>query len=274
VDRIGAMPGGRRSDRRRWPRSGGIGAIVLAALVTACTPAIQVPVFSPVASPAGAGGSSGPGTSGSAASPSPVGQDAAIAAFVQRVTDGLTYRVTFTGTATASANRLPVAGSMDVAGGDFASSFTYDYSLDYKGLGKVRVDVRAVRGTGYVRIGTSGWQTLKGYTSDDSNAPFAQVRSTRDVTLVGVTKVAGQRAYKISIADAVLIHPSTIVGDVSSERIDSTTLQLFIDDSGMPSSGEWRLDGKGRVQGQLQEIVYDLKLTFTKVGAKITIAKP
>ena len=197
-----------------------------------------------------------------------------MAAFVARVTAGLSYHVAFTGAANASVNRLPIVGGMDVSGDDFASSFTYDYHHDYKNLGKIPVQIRAVHGTGYARIGSGGWQTLKGYSNDQSNAPFAPVRSPADVLLGQVSRAGGRATYLVSIADAILIHPETIVGSVTDERVDTTTLRVLIDDAGRPISGTWHLDGQARVDGQLQEIVYDLQLTFSKVGAKISIARP
>ena len=51
-------------------------------------------------------------------------------------------------------------------------------------------------------------------------------------------------------------------------------MELLIDDAGRPVSGTWQLSATARVQGQLQEIAYDLDLTFSKVGQKMSIAKP
>lgn len=247
---------------------------LLAVLIAACSPAIDLPVLTP-------GPSTPPNPSGVAVAPSATrssaGETAAIAAFVKSVTGGrLTYRMAFKGFAAATVDRLPVDGSMDVSGPNFASSFTYDYSHAYRGAGKIRVQVREVSRKGYVRIGNAGWQTLSGYGKEDSNVPFAAVATTDDVKYLGPTKSAGRIAYRVSIPDAVLISPGTIVGNVASERVGQTKLELVIDDQGRPIVGDWGLTGKARIgrSGQLQEIVYDLHLTFTRLGVKVAIARP
>ena len=247
---------------------------LLAVLVAACSPAIDLPLLSPAVS-------TPPSPSGVAVAPSATpeipGQTAAIAAFVKSVTGGkLSYRMGFKGAVAATVNRLPIVGSMDVSGANFASSFTYDYSHDYRGIGKIRVQVREVARKGYAKIGSTGWQTLSGYGKEDSNVPFAAVQAVDDVTFLGPTKSAGRVAYRVSIPDAVLIHPGTIVGNVASERVGKTTLELVIDDQGRPIVGDWKLVGRARIgaSGQLQEIVYDLHLTFSRIGVKVAIARP
>lgn len=271
MHRLGAGSGGRR---QREPTPLAFGILLAAMLLAACSPAIELPVLSAEASasPSSSGAAAGP--SASAAVP---GQTAAIAAFVKSVTGGTwTYRMAFTGFAAAAVDRLPIAGSTDVSGPNFASSFTYDYSRVLRGVGKVRIQVREVGRKGYAKVGGAAWQALSGYGKDDSNVPFAAVETTDDITLLGSTKVAGRVTYRVSIPNAVLIHPSTILGNISVVGVGQTTLELVIDDQGRPVAGDWRLTGKARVgrSGQLQELVYELQLTFTRVGAKITIARP
>ena len=72
--------------------------------------------------------------------PTPAAYQVAIDAFVERVTAGdLTYRIVFEGSARGSADNIPVKGVMVVAGEDFASDFTYDFSVEYRGLlGSIR----------------------------------------------------------------------------------------------------------------------------------------
>jgi hypothetical protein len=79
------------------------------------------------------------------------------------------------------------------------------------------------------------------------------------------------------VTGALLIHPNTIPGRSQKEQVDDTVLEVVIDDTGRPRTGVWKMWGKSRVgvgAGQLQRVVYELDLTFTKVGAKITIKKP
>ncbi len=182
--------------------------------------------------------------------------------------------MSFKGVAAATADSLPTAGRMDVSGEDFASSFTYDYSKEYAGVGKIRVQVRAVDGKGYSKTDTDAWKTVRGYRDEDTNIPFAGIRSVRDVKYLGPADYKGNPYHKVSVPNAVIISPTTIVGDVHEERIRRLTLELLIDDTGRPVSGNWRLSATARVQGQLQEVAYNLDLTFSKVGEKLSIKKP
>jgi hypothetical protein len=211
-------------------------------------------------------------------SPSPKAHAIAIAAFVERATSGkLTYHVAFKGNARASADYLPIVGTMDVAGADFASSFTYDFSRDYPELGKERVQVRGVKGKGYIKRGSKAWQAIKGFAIGQSYVPFKTVTTTDDVRYLGAVKAGDATLHKVGIRGAVLLHPNTIPYDIQKETIDDTELTIVIDEAGRPRSGTWKLWGKARVgsgTGQLQRVVYELELTFSKVGAKITIKRP
>ena len=94
---------------------------------------------------------------------------------------------------------------------------------------------------------------------------------------LGAVKVGGKAFHKIGLTGALLIHPNTIPGMSQKEKVDDTVLEVVIDDSGRPRSGTWTLWGKSRVgvgAGQLQRVVYELSLTFTKVGSKIKISRP
>lgn len=214
----------------------------------------------------------------SSQSPSPKPHAVAIAAFVERATSGeLTYHVEFKGNARASADYLPIAGTMDVAGADFASSFTYDFSRDYADLGKERVQVRAVKGEGYIKRGANAWQAIKGFSIGHSYVPFKTIAAVDDVRYLGEIKAGDVTLHKVGITGAVLLHPDTIPFDVQKETVDDTELIVVIDAAGRPRSGTWKLWGKARVgsgAGQLQRVEYELELTFSKVGAKISIKRP
>jgi len=70
-------------------------------------------------------------------------------------------------------------------------------------------------------------------------------------------------------------HPSLIPAvNLTQETVTSGILELLIDDTGRPVSGSASIDGTGRVSGQLQEIVIELNLTFTKIGQKVTVSAP
>ncbi|HSL77978.1 MAG TPA: hypothetical protein VK867_13620 [Candidatus Limnocylindrales bacterium] len=247
-------------------------SVVAASVAAACLPAPRSTTAT--ATPVG---SAQPGATAKP-SPTPKAFVAAIEKFTDRVTSGkLTYHIAFTGVVSASADQLPIIGSMDVAGADFASSFTYDFSRDYDGIGKVRVQVRGVKGKGFLKSGAAAWRAIKGFGAGQSNVPFKAVKAAQDVRYLGAVTTGGKTYHKIGVTGAVLIHPNTIPGMSQKEQVDDTQLEIVIDDAGRPRSGTWKLWGKSRVgegQGQLQRIVYELDLTFSKVGGKIAIKRP
>ena len=211
-------------------------------------------------------------------SASPKPQDLAIAAFTKQAAGGKwSYRIAFTGEVRLSVDRLPIAGSMDVSGADFATSFTYDFEPTYPGLGKFRVQVRGVDDRGWIKRGSAGWQQVKSYSAAQSYVPFRTVEAPRDVRYLGPVKVGGTTYHKVAIRDAVLIHPNTLPYQSQKERVDDSEVEVLIDDAGRPRSGTWTLRGQARVgagNGQLQRVEYELKLTFSKVGSKLSIKRP
>lgn len=204
--------------------------------------------------------------------------DLAIAAFVDSVSSKkLSYRIAFDGKTSLSADTLAIEGRMDVSGADFASSWTYDLSRDYPGAGKIRVEVRAVKGKGYIRTDGGAWKPIKSFdVATDTNVPFKSVGSVKDVTYLGPATIDGTEYHKVSIPNAVLIHPTSIPGLVREEKVDGSTLELVIDDQGLPRRGTWELKARARVgeSGQLQRVEYELDLAFSKVGANLTIKRP
>ena len=218
------------------------------------------------------------------ASPTPAptsdGHEAAVAAFVDAATSGdWSYRVKFVGQVAASADVLPIAGTLDVAGRDFTNSFTYDFEPEYpgQGVGKKKVQVRGVEDEGWIKRGGGAWTSIKRYGAEDSSVPFKAVKTVEDVRYVGPAEIDGKPVHRISIPGSLLINPNTIPYQSQKEEVDQTTLEVLIDDKGRPRIGTWHLVGKARVGegvGQLQRLVYDLDLTFTKVGDDITVKRP
>lgn len=206
----------------------------------------------------------------------PKAYDLAIAAFVKSVAgEKLSYRITYEGKTAMSADTLPVAGRMDVSGPDFAASWTYDLTKDY-GIGKIRVEVRGVKGKGYIRSDGGSWKAINGFAAADSYVPFKSVATVEDVTYLGPARIDGAEYHKVSIPKAVLIHPTTLPGLVKEEKVDDSKLELVIDDQGQPRRGDWWLKARARVgqSGQLQRVEYELDLRFSKVGDKLTIKRP
>jgi hypothetical protein len=253
-----------------------------AALVTAAVLAIAVAGGCLPPPTAVTGESSSPSdfaTPSATARPSatPKPQDLAIAAFVKLVAPGkLSYRIAFDGEVRLSTDVLPITGSMDVAGANFGTSFTYNLEPEYPGLGKHRVQVRAVGGKAWIKRGSAAWQAIKNYSVGQSYVPFKAVKKAADVRYAGPVEIGGKTFHKVVVKDAVLIHPNTIPYQVYSEKVEEGEIEFLIDNAGRPRSGTWTLRSQARVGAsrQLQRIVYDLKVTFSKVGSKISIKRP
>jgi hypothetical protein len=224
------------------------------------------------------GASSEPQNATPRPSATPKPQDLAIAAFAKKAAGGkLSYRVSFKGEVRMSVDRLPIAGAMDVSGPDFSTSFTYDFEPTYPGVGKYRVQVRGVDGRGWTKRGSGAWQQIKSYGPAQSYVPFKTVTAAADVRYLGPVKIGGSTFYKVLVKDAILIHPNTLPYQSQKERIDESEVELLIDNKGTPRSGTWTLRGQARIgpgNGQLQRVVYDLQLTFAKVGDKLSIKRP
>jgi hypothetical protein len=248
-------------------------ACLLLGLVAAgCLPP---PTAVTTGSPPASGPASAPSDAAPTPSPSAKAQDQAIAEFVSSVAAGkLTYRVAFDGDLRASISDAPVAGSMDVSGADFASSITY--GPGGPGIPKVRVLVRGVDGKGWIKRGSSGWQSIKNFGPAQSYVPFKAVKAPTDVRYLGTAKVGGKTFYRIVVNDALLIHPNTIPYVVRDAQIEDSEIEFLIDADGRPSSGKWTLRAKARVggSGQLQRVVYDLHVTFSNVGGKLSVKRP
>jgi len=243
--------------------------VAVGVLATGCGSA--QPTQSPVdATVTGAPATTAAASHSPAPAPSQRPEVAAIAAFVKLVTmDNFSYQATIKGRSRHSASRLPVKGSIAVSGRNYRVTAAFTFST-----GTGRVEHRYVGGHGYVRFDTAPWRTLKGFGDADSMSPFAEVGGVESVQFLGTEKVGNRTLYSIRIV-SVPFHPSLIpAGNLTKEVVTSGFLKLLIDDAGRPVSGTATIEGNGRVSGQLQEIIIELNLTFTKVGQKVTISKP
>jgi hypothetical protein len=251
-------------------------AVVLVMVVVGCLPpptSVTTASSAPVTS-------SSPGNQPASAAPSasPKPQDAAIAAFAKRAAGGTwSYRIVFKGDVRLTVDRLPIAGTMDVSGNDFATNFTYDFDPDYPGLGKYRIQVRGIDDHGWIKRNSGAWQSIKSYGPAKSYVPFRTIKTAADVRYLGPVKIGGKTFHKVAVRDAILIHPETLPYQSQKERVDDSELQVLIDNAGTPRSGTWTLRGQARIgpgDGQLQRVEYDLSLTFSKVGDKLSIKRP
>ena len=255
------------------PRRPGPALIALAAvLLAACNSGPVASVAPPSAQPTTTVGAA----SRAPASAVPKPQDAAIAAFVEKVAAGdLAYHVAFKGRTALTVNELPTTGTLDVDGHDFALSYTYDLDHDYPGTGEVRIQIRAVDDKAWAKLESGKWTALKGWRDTETSVPFHAVETVRDVKYLVTEQRKGKDVYRVHIPEVNLIDPTTIPGALTDEKVQRTDLELLIDDQGTPLAGTWQLKGQGRVGGgQLQAILYQLDLTFSKVGGKVSISKP
>jgi hypothetical protein len=182
------------------------------------------------------------------------------------------YQATFTGASHHTTDILPISkGLLQVSGANVRVRATFTL----KRIGEVTtVEHRAVGGRAWIKYGSQAWLRWPGYTAADSMAAFAAVHAPPDVTYLGPKKTGGKTAYQVSIASAI-VNPIMIpAGNLTERSITDSKLVLLIDAEGRPLSGTATITGRGRVSGQLQEILIDLNLTFLKVGQKVTISAP
>ena len=245
--------------------------LVLAASLAACGSSSPTPA--PPTDPPAAGTSASPTSPGSpapTASPDP-GQ-AALTKFFTLVTGtGFAYQATFTGSSHHTIDILPISkGLLQVSGSNVLVRATFTF----KDGAQITVEHRSVGGRGWIRYATQAWKVLTKFGPADSMAAFAAVHAPPDVVYVGPVTAGGKTAYSVSLA-SVIVNPIMIpASNLTEIAVTSSKLVLLIDAAGRPLSGTATITGRGRVSGQLQEIVIDLKLAFIKVGQKVTITAP
>lgn len=261
------LPGGRAA-------SAALVALValVVALVAACAnPAVTIQPTSTPANPAASGaGPSGSSTPRPSARADP-GQTA-LKAFVALVTKkGFSYQATFTGDSRHTTDILPIReGLLQVSGEDVRVRARFSYPSG----GRYTVEHRYVGGRAWIRYSTSEAWARMTFRSSDSMGAFAAIKTAADVTYLGPVESGGTTFYKVRFRSAV-VNPVMIPADnLSDLALTSPRLDLLIDATGRPVRGTAEIDGRGRVSGQLQEIVIDLKLTFTKVGKAVSISAP
>jgi hypothetical protein len=259
-------PAAPRSMTRGIARSAALALGVSLALLGGC-----MPTASPSATPSSSGAAS-PGSSSVASpsvSPSKPAPQAAIQAFVDRVSEpGFSYTATLTGRSRHSTDVLPIKGTLAVAGANYAlvANFTFP---DERVTAKV--EQRYVNRVGWVRFHPDGWQKLKAFGEDDVLSPFAGILAPSDVTLL---ETLANKRYRVRMS-ALILDPSLIPAfNVTTERVDRTKFDVVIDQAGRPLSGAWQLNGTARVSGQLQEVVMELTVKFARVGGNVTVRAP
>lgn len=236
------------------------GLVMIVALVTGCSAPAATPSRSVIVD----------------STPVPSPGEQARAAFVARVLAGdLTYHATLTGTVYGVGDDLPVTGSLDVAGADYQLEATYTLPKPPKPPKVPKPDpsfgIRYVGGTAWVRIDGGKWAKDADFLAAVTNSPFALIASDRDVTL----ESSGTSLHHVTFVRTLVIGLSQIRADnLTDEELTRSSFDLVLDDDGNPVSGTARIEGTGRVSGRLHEIIVQVDLAFSNVGADIVIKAP
>lgn len=198
--------------------------------------------------------------------------EAARAAFVDSVKSGeLAYHATFDGRVYGAGNDVAVAGSLDVAGADYQYAATYSFP----GPLTRSFEVRYVDGAAWERIDGGKWRPNGAFKPADTNSPFAFITRLSDVRFARTETVDGRSLHYVTFTTGKLIDLAQVqAGNITNESHKRSTFELVLDDAGNAVSGTAEIEGVGRVSNQLQEIVIQVELVFSQVGADIVIAAP
>jgi hypothetical protein len=204
--------------------------------------------------------------------PTPSPGEEAVAAFVRRVTSGeLRYRATFRGDARGSATIVTTRGTVDVVGGNYGLVVDFRFGSP---ASRTHIEHRYVGGNAWLRVGNR-WRKFTSFIGEWSMSPFAAVVDDTDVTLEGIVPARGEdpERYRVEIPTG-FFHPVLIpAANLTAEAIDRSRLELVIEANGAPVSGLALITARGRVGGQLQEIVVESRLTFEAIGSKRVVVR-
>jgi hypothetical protein len=257
------MPRASRSQsRRQHPaiRVAGLAALLAGAVAAACSAPAATPLYSIVVD----------------TTPRPPDNEIARRAFVDKVLAGnLTYHATFAGDVFGAGNSLPVSGSLDVAGADYQLVAVYTLPEVRGEPQEARFSIRYVGGTAWVRMDAGKWADQPDFQPGETNSPFAFVARVTDLRFTKTERVDGATLHHFEFDRSQVIGLKQIqAANLTNEDLKRSTFELVLDDDGTPLSGTARIEGVGRVSGQLQEIIVQLDLVFSKVGADMVIKAP
>ena len=184
---------------------------------------------------------------------------------------GASYQATFTGQSRHTTDILPISkGLLQVSGADVLvrATFTFPSGRPYT------TEHRYVGGKAWIRYLPQPWEQWTNFTAALSMAAFPAVHGPTDVTYLGPKTVGGKVLYQVQVRSAI-VHPVMIpAGNLTEQTVTSPKLVVLVDAAGHPVSGTAEIRGRGRISSQLQEIVIDLEITFTKVGQAVKITAP
>ena len=259
----------RRGTGRLLPR---VASVVALSLLVACggtntAPIAATPTAAPTPSAIVAPSLGRPSTE-----PSADPGAAAVRAFIAYASSpAATYQATFSGESRQTITVIRITkGTLQGRGSDVLvrATFTFpDRNADV-------VEHRYVGGVAWFRVGTRSWQKAADFTPANTMAAFAAVHGPADVTYLGPRTVGGKHLFAVSIASAI-VNPVMIPEiNLTEAAVTDPNLTLLVDASGRPVSGTSEIRGRGRVSGQLQELVIDLTVTFTKIGEPVSVNAP
>ena len=240
----------------------------LAALVAAVALSAVIGCSAPAASPLG--------SIVVDTTPRPPDQEIARQVFVDEVLAGdLTYHATFSGEVFGAGNSLPVNGSLDVAGADYQLVAVYTLPPLREVPQEARFSMRYVGGTAWQRLDAGKWTEQPDFQPARTNSLFAFVARVNDLRFVKTERVDGATLHHFEFDRSQVIGLEQIRADnLTNEDLKRSTFELVLDNGGTPVSGTARIEGVGRVSGQLQEIIVQVDLVFSKVDADIVIKAP
>jgi hypothetical protein len=248
-----------------------VAACAVTLLAAACGNSTTAPSAVPGTSAPAASGSASVAPSQPSASPHDPAT-AAIQAFVAFASNPKSsYQATFSGESRQTITIIKITkGLLQVNGADVLVRATFTFPDRRSGV----VEHRFVDGKPWIRLDRGRWQRLTDWVATDSMAAFPAVRALNDVTYLGPKKVAGKTLFQVQVRSAI-VNPVMIPEiNLSDTVVTSPKLVVLIDAAGRPVSGTAEIDGRGRVSGQLQELVIDLTIKFIKVGQPVSIAAP
>lgn len=244
--------------------------VAVIAILTGCgaTSSPTAPATAASARPSSVAASARPATPAPSADPGTLALQRFVA-FASKA--GASYQATFTGQSRHTTDILPISkGLLQVSGANVLvrATFTFPNGRPYT------TEHRFVGGTAWIRYSPEPWERLKGFTEANSMAAFPNVHAATDVTYLGPKTVGGKVLYQVQVKSAI-VHPVMIpAGNLTEETVTSPKLIVLVDAAGRPVRGTAEIRGRGRISRQLQEIVIDLELTFTKVGQAVKISAP
>lgn len=185
----------------------------------------------------------------------------------------LSYHAVLNGRVYGAGNDIPLVGSLDVAGADYQYAATYTLTIP-KEI-EHAFAIRYVDGTAWQKIDKGKWQENIAFKPDDTNSPFAFITRSTDVRFSRTETVDGRPLHHVTLIGSKLIGLDHIqAANLTNEEFKRSTFDLLLDNEGNPVSGSIRIEGEGRVSQQLQEIIVDVDLIFSKVGSAIVISAP